>query len=358
MPTMGALRWMAAGGAVEPGVAEGEDAAVGGHQPVAAAVGGGRHAHDGGVEVDVAGGAVEPGVAEGEDAAVGGHQPVAAAVGGGGHAHDGGVEVDGCRSSRRTGRRRRRRSRRRRPPASSRRRRGLAAIPTMGRVEVGAAHRAEERLGRTRTRRRRWPPSGSRTPGEQGTRSTGLAGLSRVGIDHQRRLVHRLEGAGRHLLELVDQRERPPGVGGAPEVPVGSVVGQDQPVVLHGPQDHLGLGRVARDVEAGLEPEPGPHGRQVGGCSTLPASCRAGQRNDVSVAWAVIADGVGDRARQHLVVAQQSGQDGQPGGVGRRPAGGSEGVRAEVPDGPGVGRGRRPGRSGRCRARRACRWPG
>ena len=33
--------------AVEAGVAEGEDAAVGGHQPVPAAVGGGRHAHEG-----------------------------------------------------------------------------------------------------------------------------------------------------------------------------------------------------------------------------------------------------------------------------------------------------------------------
>ena len=39
-------------------------------------------------ERDVAGGAVELGVAEGEDAAVGGDQPVAAAVGGGGHADD------------------------------------------------------------------------------------------------------------------------------------------------------------------------------------------------------------------------------------------------------------------------------
>ncbi len=63
--------------------------AVGGHQPVAAAVRRGGHAHDGPVEVDVAGRAVEGGVAEGEDAAVGGDLPVAAAVRGGGHAHDG-----------------------------------------------------------------------------------------------------------------------------------------------------------------------------------------------------------------------------------------------------------------------------
>src|SRR4029077_663770 len=91
--------------------AEGEDAAVGGDQPVAAAVGGGGHADDGLVEVEAAGGAVEPGVAEGEDAAVGGDEPVvapgggggpaggagelvAAPVGGGGHADDGLVEVE------------------------------------------------------------------------------------------------------------------------------------------------------------------------------------------------------------------------------------------------------------------------
>ena len=73
--------WRAPLRPVEPwksGVAEGEDAAVGGHQPVAAPVGGGGHAHDGLGERDVARRAVEARIAEGEDAAVGGHQPVAA----------------------------------------------------------------------------------------------------------------------------------------------------------------------------------------------------------------------------------------------------------------------------------------
>ncbi len=68
--------------------------AVGGHQPVALPVGGGRHAHDGLVEVDVAGGAEEAGVTEAEDPPVGGHHPVALAVGSGRHAHDGLVEMD------------------------------------------------------------------------------------------------------------------------------------------------------------------------------------------------------------------------------------------------------------------------
>ena len=89
---MGRLSAQAAGGAVEGGVAVGEDAPVGGHQPVALAVGGGGHPHDGPVERQTAGGAVEGGVAVGEDAPVGGHQPVALAVGGGGHPHDGPVE--------------------------------------------------------------------------------------------------------------------------------------------------------------------------------------------------------------------------------------------------------------------------
>ena len=56
---MGWLSVDAARGAVEVGVAEGEDAAVGRHEPVAVAVGRGGHADDGLVEVNAAGGAVE-----------------------------------------------------------------------------------------------------------------------------------------------------------------------------------------------------------------------------------------------------------------------------------------------------------
>ena len=52
---MGWLSWIFAGGAVEAGVAEGEDAAVGGHQPIALPSGVDGHPHDGLVEVDVAG---------------------------------------------------------------------------------------------------------------------------------------------------------------------------------------------------------------------------------------------------------------------------------------------------------------
>ena len=79
---------------MEGGVAVGEDAAVGGHQPVAVAVRGGRHAHHRSVEHEVAGRAVEDGVAVGEDAAVRCHQPVAAVVAGRRDGDDGLVELE------------------------------------------------------------------------------------------------------------------------------------------------------------------------------------------------------------------------------------------------------------------------
>ena len=67
---------MLPGAAVEPGVAEGEDAAVGRHQPVALPVGGGGHADHRFVQRDVARAAVERRVAEGVDAALGVIDPV------------------------------------------------------------------------------------------------------------------------------------------------------------------------------------------------------------------------------------------------------------------------------------------
>src|SRR5664280_1332960 len=83
------------GRAVELGVAEGEDAAVGGRQPVALAVRSGSHADNRLVEMNGPGRAVELGVAEGEDAAVGGRQPVALAVRSGSHADNRLVEMNG-----------------------------------------------------------------------------------------------------------------------------------------------------------------------------------------------------------------------------------------------------------------------
>ena len=53
------------------------------------------------------------------------------------------------------------------------------------------------------------------------------------------------------------------------------------------------------------------------------------------------ADGMGDAAREHLVVAHEAGQDGQTRRVGRRPTAGPQGVGVEVPDGPRAGGGSR-----------------
>src|SRR5206468_3887077 len=93
-----------AGGAEEGGVAEGEDAAVGGQQPVALAGGRCGHADDGLGELEVAGGARELGGAEGEDAAVGGNQTVALARGHrSGNPGDGAASRSGVRAGTLTG---------------------------------------------------------------------------------------------------------------------------------------------------------------------------------------------------------------------------------------------------------------
>ena len=183
------------------------------------------------------------------------------------------------------------------------------------------------------------PPSAAarRYPGwdEQLTDGGRLAGLPRVGVDHQARLVDGLEGAAWHRLELVEKRGRPTRAGVGPEVPIGTVVVQDQPVLLQGAQDHLGLGRVARDVEARLQPEPGTHRWEVR-VGRRPLS--GGRRPYVRGVRCrrLDPDGVRDDARLHLVVAHQPGQNGCARGVHRRqPA--PEGIGVEVPDGA-VGR--------------------
>ncbi len=82
------------GRAEELCITVGEDASVGGHQPVARSVRGRSHAHDGFVQVERPGRAVEMRIAVGEDPSVGGHQPVARSVRGRSHAHDGLVQVE------------------------------------------------------------------------------------------------------------------------------------------------------------------------------------------------------------------------------------------------------------------------
>src|SRR5664280_241457 len=81
---------------VELGVAEREDASIGGHQPVTTSVRRHCHAHDGLVEMDGTGRPVELGVAEREDASIGGHQPVTTSVRRGRHAHYGHIQMGPC----------------------------------------------------------------------------------------------------------------------------------------------------------------------------------------------------------------------------------------------------------------------
>src|ERR1700688_4338645 len=88
MPTTGLLRYAPPSDPKNPGSPEADPPPVRGHQPVAAAVGSGGHAHDRSSQGLTTHGPEEPGVTEGEHPAVRGHQPVAAAVGSGGHAHD------------------------------------------------------------------------------------------------------------------------------------------------------------------------------------------------------------------------------------------------------------------------------
>ena len=141
--------------------------------------------------------------------------------------------------------------------------------------------------------------------------------------------VHRLEGRARHRLELVEVGVVPLAVGGAGQEPVRAVVGDEHAVGLEALQDDPGRAVVAAQVEGRLQPEPGAHRRDVriGGGAGL-----VGGRADV----AALGGGHGepqrvvDVAGQHLVAADQAGQDRQPGGVGRGPAGRPERVRVQV----------------------------
>ena len=77
MPTIRLVEVVPPHGAEEARVAVGEDAAVGGHEPVAVGARSAGHAHDGLVQRRAARTAVVAGVTEVEDAAVGRHEAVA-----------------------------------------------------------------------------------------------------------------------------------------------------------------------------------------------------------------------------------------------------------------------------------------
>ncbi len=69
------------------------------------------------------------------------------------------------------------------------------------------------------------------------------------------------------------------------------------------------------------------------------------------------AQGMPDLARGDLVVAHQSGEDGQTGGIGGGPAGRTQRIRAQVPGGAGAGGPSHNPKRLRARVRRACNDP-
>src|SRR6202044_1701102 len=173
-------------------------------------------------------------------------------------------------------------------------------------------------------------PGGSSGKGSADRAAWVRAGLARVAVDHEAGLVDRLEVLGRDVLEQRHQVIGPLREGGAAEVPVAAVVGQDQAVVLHFDQDGLGVGAVrlrrsteAGHVEARLEAEAGAHRRPAGdaaGARLVPGRPDIGGRGGLG--------GEPDRVRDRragadrlldLRVVQQPGQDRQPGRVGRGP---------------------------------------
>jgi hypothetical protein len=115
------------------------------------------------------------------------------------------------------------------------------------------------------------------------------------------------------------------------DVPVGPVVGHDQPVDLHRAGDPAGLEGEAGDVDARLQAQPLAHPRQVG----------------IRVVGGEVAGGpdegppaAGDRHAQRVVDpagASQQREDGEPGGVRRGPAARAGAWAPQVPGGAGAG---------------------
>ena len=146
------------------------------------------------------------------------------------------------------------------------------------------------------------------------------------------RPVDDLEGRARDAAERVQLVVRPLRARRAADVPVGAVVGDDHPVLLQRLEHDPRLPREAGDRVALLQAEAHTHRRQrrVGLVArdvprrpdVRARACRATVKRS---AWSI-------RPSRHVLVAGEAGQDRQAGGVGGRPAGGAELVRAEVED--------------------------
>src|ERR1044072_36985 len=148
--------------------------------------------------------------------------------------------------------------------------------------------------------------------------------------------AHDLEGAAGDPLQLAQVLVVPAPVAAAAEEPVGAVVGDDHPVALQRFGYDPGAAAEAAEAVAGLEAQPHSHRRGAG------AGCVAGAVGggvDPGVAGALEGDPdrVVEAAVGDLVVADEAGEDRQPGGVGRGPGVRPQGARAQVPADAGVG---------------------
>ena len=106
-------------------------------------------------------------------------------------------------------------------------RRARASPPVRAGWTAASSDRGYGRLRRTAT-----PPV--RGPDPVRRKRYGQAACAESGSTMQAGFVDRLERRGGDRLQLVEQGVRPALVAGSLEVPVGAVVGEDQPVVLHG----------------------------------------------------------------------------------------------------------------------------
>ena len=122
----------------------------------------------------------------------------------------------------------------------------------------------------------------------------------------------------------------------ARDVPGGAIVGQNQAVRFKRLQNHLNVGGKARNIVVGAQAQAQAHGRVVG----------ASQVRSIMTGWPDVgrlrlrrgkANGVANFTSQHLIVAHQPRQDGQPRRIGRGPAIGPQIMRIKVIDGP-IGR--------------------
>src|SRR4051812_46061610 len=145
--------------------------------------------------------------------------------------------------------------------------------------------------------------------------------------------LHDLEGAAGDPLQLVQVLVVPAAVAAAGEEPVAAVVGDDQAVALHRQSDRLRGTAEAAETVTGLQSQAQAHRRRARGGGVTGAG-GGGVAPGVAGAREGDANRMFEAAGGDLVVADETGEDRQAGGVGRGPALRSARRRAQVPFGP------------------------